>query len=706
MLQDVIDALRRHSPDAAALARAEVDAAPDDAQAHHLLAVALRLAGRYDDAHQSLDTALAIAPVSPDFHVTRAGLFLDAGRLDAALQEIDAAVALDPNQLMAYIMGAQIALARGDLPSAEHHAKRAALVNPDHPHVRAIQGQIAMRNGQPDAAIELLTRAVAAAPEDVLSLSSLAQAYLMRGSAAFAEQAFRRALEREPFQFGLSLGLIESLRRQDRRQEAREVLDSLRKALPDDPRLLQMHGEYAMQEESPDDALLAFRGVLEQRPDDARALAGAMQTWQKEEQQQHGRDVLDGLLKLHPRASGMWRARFALEEKRRQASIDVLERWLDALPDDADALEAMAQVREIEGRLDEAEALADRALRSGPALRLGAELVKARTLLHRDPESARQRLEYLVSVASDPRQKRALSGWLGYSADACGDYPRALGAWEAVHALQQDLPSLPALGDIDENLDRAAAAAAQARNDVIEPPPVLLWGPPGSGVERIASILKRQSELPFLDDRMRDTKRRDGFQTGIFSELLNPDREVEAAEAFNFYWRRGISELGYGDTSVIDWLRRWDARLAPAIRRAMPHSRLIAAIRDPRDMLLNWIAFGSPLGFAYPGALPAAKWLAMALEHLGWLSSHPLIDLCLVPMDGIDEDSESIAQNLQRFLRLENTPPTNLSDSHKGALGGHSTRLPPGHWRRYRDVLAEPFARLENISQRFGYPVD
>jgi hypothetical protein len=43
---------------------------------------------------------------------------------------------------------------------------------------------------------------------------------------------------------------------------------------------------------------------------------------------------------------------------------------------------------------------------------------------------------------------------------------------------------------------------------------------------------------------------------------------------------------------------------------------LVAVLRDPRDMLLNWMAWGSAAGFAFPSPAMAAAWLHRQLDQL------------------------------------------------------------------------------------------
>jgi hypothetical protein len=64
------------------------------------------------------------------------------------------------------------------------------------------------------------------------------------------------------------------------------------------------------------------------------------------------------------------------------------------------------------------------------------------------------------------------------------------------------------------------------------------------------------------------------------------------------------------DRTIVDWLPHWDARFLPFVRQVLPGARLVIVGRDPRDALLNWLAFGWTPEYSCPGIEAAADWLA------------------------------------------------------------------------------------------------
>src|SRR5690606_23364464 len=98
----------------------------------------------------------------------------------------------------AYILQAQLAMGRGDLDEAERLAHLAARVSPDEPTLQGVMGMLSLRWGRLDEALGLLSAAVRHAPDDAVALHALGIAHMAKGHFAFAEQTFRKLLERAP----------------------------------------------------------------------------------------------------------------------------------------------------------------------------------------------------------------------------------------------------------------------------------------------------------------------------------------------------------------------------------------------------------------------------------------------------------------------------------------------------------------------------
>ena len=92
------------------------------------------------------------------------------------------------------------------------------------------------------------------------------------------------------------------------------------------------------------------------------------------------------------------------------------------------------------------------------------------------------------------------------------------------------------------------------------------------------------------------------------------------------------------DGEIVDWLLWWDNALLHALRPHLPQATVLVAIRDPRDMLLDWLAFGSPAPLRIENPKRAASWLAHSLGHLVRLHEQGLQPHALLRLDDIDTD--------------------------------------------------------------------
>jgi hypothetical protein len=160
-----------------------------------------------------------------------------------------------------------------------------------------------------------------------------------------------------------------------------------------------------------------------------------------------------------------------------------------------------------------------------------------------------------------------------------------------------------------------------------------------------------------------------------------------------------LREGGVDPGTAIDWLPYYDGRVASQL----PDARLLAVIDDPRDLLLNWMAFGAPQGMA-PAPEVAATWLAARLQ--GVVSRIEAGDAALCRIDSTDllRDPDAAAARVQAFLGLGDGLPVERLLQARTGIGGLPTAFEPGHWRAYAEPLAAAFARLQPLATQLGYP--
>ncbi|WP_313342332.1 tetratricopeptide repeat protein [Stenotrophomonas sp.] len=687
MQDKILEALRRNAADEAVqLAREWTQTEPEQPQAHRWLALALQQQGQYPEALESLQQALTLAPDNADLHLLHAGLLLSLRQFEAADSALDRTAELNPNALPAYLMQAHLALGRNDVDEAERITRTAARVDEEHPEVVALLGMIALRRGDGDRALALLSAASQAMPNDPRILYALGFAYLGKDMLAFAEQAFRRVLELNPGITSLQGLLVHLALRQGNTESAAATMRHvLSKPDTDTPAMRRLAGELELQSGQPLQAIEHLVPVLEQWPADRQTLQLLLMAWQRLGREQQARETLDAALAGNTGEHNLWLARLSVEPVGSADAAAVAERWIEAMPAHLPALETRMRLHDMNGEGDAAEAVARRITGIEPGRTSGENRV-VEALLARDPAAAVAHVQGLVAAA--PAEIRAdLRAWLGSVQDRAGLHADALATWVDVHQVQatQRLPLPPqAKAPLDWPEMGSIPEGVSAR-------PMFVWGAPGSGVERVIAAIAVGSPV-VRGDRFGPNPPNDAFQS--YHTLQELSTGKLSSEQLVSQWRDLLPSRGLSDANMIDWLLWWDNALLWSLRPQLPEGRLLLVLRDPRDMLLEWLAHGSPAPFAVNSVGEASEWLNRALSQVATLHEQDLYPHALVRIDDIGTNPAAMADHLGRLFGVQLAPAPSLGP----------VRLPAGHWRQYRDVLSAAFAQLTPVAVRLGYP--
>src|SRR5690606_27329160 len=136
--------------------------------------------------------------------------------------------------------------------------------------------------------------------------------------------------------------------------------------------------------------------------------------------------------------------------------------------------------------------------------------------------------------------------------------------------------------------------------------------------------------------------------------------------------------------------------LTATLRASLPGARLVVLLRDPRDMLLDWMAFGAQPALALESPVAAAEWLAAALDAIATLHERALVTHAPGRMDDALEHTRVLARLLSAAIGAA------LPEPPASYFGPR--RLTTGIWRAYAGPLAAAFEALAPVARRFGYP--
>src|SRR6476469_7726997 len=188
-------------------------------------------------------------------------------------------------------------------------------------------------------------------------------------------------------------------------------------------------------------------------------------------------------------------------------------------------------------------------------------------------------------------------------------------------------------------------------------------------------------------------QRAQGLQQLVVPEQ-QPVDDLTVLDTARRQWRASLPARGVEDGQIVDWLLFWDNQLLQPLRALMPDALLLFVLRDPLDMLLDWLAFGataSPLAIASP--LTAANWLASVLDQIATLHEQDLHPHRLLRLDAVVDDAAALTTLVGNAIGATLTIPADSA----------YRRFPPGHWRGYAEPLAAAFDVLTPAARRLGY---
>jgi len=666
---------------------------PENPEALHLLGILRAQRGDLPEAYGLVQRASELAPDNAACQHTLGEMYLSEGRLDEAQHAYDQARQLNPNLASAHAGLGQVAFLRGDIDAAEGHFRVA--LRADENDVQALTGlgNVAHSRGDSARALQLLTQAAALAPSDPMIQASYARAMLDEGMLDFAARALDNALAAKP-DYPLAQALRADVHvRKGAFAEARPIFESL---LARGEQVAAAHtglGDVARAQGQHDDAISQYEAALGAQPDLHHAAIRRADSLARSGRVVQAIDDLRWYVASHPDSvkAHMGLAQLLTQTARYDEAVAVWTAAEARWPDDINVRAQHALTLDRAGRSDEALAKAEAAAASPrPAL----AMLRARgALLAGDPAAAVQRLQRVDEglLEGKPLLARRRQRLLGLAFDGLEQWPDAVEAFMRAHRMAPSrLPELPSLDPATETALRQLADGpgnAEARGAA----PILLCGLPGSGVGQVAALLADQSGWFVRRERFEAAP--DFISTPFDSRLVQPLDQAALAVLARRY-RRPLERAQVPETTqVVDWLPVLDARVIPAVKRALPGARLLIVAREPQDMLLDWMAFGWSQGYSMPDPVTGARWMRLAAAHLD-LAAKMLPAFRADPDALLAKGGASARRQLGENLGLADMAWGPLARGARRGRGGLPVCFTAGHSAHYHEVLSEAFAAL------------
>lgn len=400
----------------------------------------------------------------------------------------------------------------------------------------------------------------------------------------------------------------------------------------------------------------------------------------------------------------------------------------------AEGLAALGGVYERLRRMDDANAVAERAIKLNPSS-TAAILLRARLdhLAGRNAEAEARLRAFTTSRDEVPARVRAAYE-LGAMLDRQGRHEEAMAAFQHAKDLQKP-QAAQAFADLKLTRERLQALAESLTPEILQrwkdagstlQPPMriaLLGGHPRSGTTLLEQVVDTHQEIVsaeetdvFHNDAYYPLRSHLPITTPILEELeqLTKDDIQKGRQRY----RKRIEtflEKPLGDRLLVD-KNPTLTFLVPAMARIFPEIKFLIALRDPRDVCMS--CFMQPI----PLNQTSAAWLSIEgtvtdyIALMGnWRKTLPKLPnpTLEVRYEDMVEDLEPVARKTLDFLGVAWDPKVLGFDEHARQKAVRSPtyadvtkkvfKTAVGRWRNYQKYFEPHLAKLEPLAKELGY---
>lgn len=673
--------------------------APDDAQALNAFAVVLARKGDLLGARSCFKRAIEAAPEEPSYLVNYGLLLAQQGDTLRATEFLERAAAIDPNWSAAHAQLGEVALASGQMDVAEQRFRTALRADPDDGPALVGLAQVQLARRDIDGALASAQQAMARMSGDARAQAVLGMVMMAKEHHAFARQALENAVRIEPGNDRYRRLLARARLAAADPQAALESVLSLTDFTSEDAPILRHLADALLQTRREAEVVRLVDHVLPRLPADVPLVhAGA------EARVRLGRiDAAIALLAAHggPEAhASLWSHRLALLGRtgRHAEALELAREWSAAQPHSGEAQAELATALERHGHHAEARQAALAALAIDPRHGKALCLAAAYEIAAGASEGKVAELAAL-DLTLPPPVAATRHFLLGLAADRAGDAAEAVRHWQDTQAA---LPParIPALAD---PLGPPRELPLPLAVDAEHPPVVFVPNIPGSGVEILLRSLLKSDALAVLGDRLLPGGRNDGLSPEHRPLIEQGLGESTLLMFRRRYWKAlGRVRQPAASKVLVDVLPALEWLHYAALSGAIAQGRVLAFVRDPRDALLHWLAYGTVPPRSIGKIELAANYLLRQYQHIDRMRSSAGLAVTIVRGEDFDSDRAGLSGRLAQALGVA-AETLDLRDLERRAIGGLPERLAPGRWRQYEKTLAKALKLVQPAAKAFGY---
>ncbi len=678
--------------------RDRLNDAPSDPDALNMYGVVLSRKGDALGARSHFKRAIEANPDEPTYLVNYGLLLAQQGDSLRATEFLERAAALDPNWSRGHAQLGELALASGQIDSAEQRFRTALRADPGDAQAMVGLAQVMLVHGNADQALTLAQGAVEKLPIDARAQAVLGMVLLAKGHHAFARQALENALRLEPANLRVRKLAAKAQIADGDGLAALASLGRTTEFVDDDLSMLRQLVDLTMRDGHFNQTIELLDRVLARVSSDARLIHAAAEARVRAGRIDDAISLLGAFAKPQAHVS-IWTHRLGLlaRQNRLDDAFQLAQAWSAAQPHQAEAHAELATGAEMRGESALARLAADKALSLDAQQPKALSIAAAYELKSGKPGPHCAALANLSVDKLSPAARSTRGFLLGYAADRVGDSDAAVSYWLDVHTAlpKQRVPALADPLSAPRELP-LPVSAADGR------PLVFVPYIPGSGAESLLRALARSTTIAVLSDRLGPQSRHDGLSPDQRSVIENGLGEGTLRVFRRRYWR-ALERLKLPSQRLaIDVLPSLEWVQYAALSAALPEARMLAFVRDPRDALLHWLAFGTTPTRPIGKPELAANYLLRQYQHLDRMRASAGLAVSVIRAEDFYADRNALRERLGQALGVPAASLV-LESVQRPVLAGLPERLEAGHWRRYAAPLGKAFRLLAPAARAFGY---